>query len=196
MPAWPTPRANPPVTGLSVVTQDASSDEDAPARSKASRPATEVRGPSKPASATSAPGPSESASSPWACAPYRLLLGAWLGANVCMTMHEATSAWLMASLGASAVLVALLQSAASLPSVLLALPSGALTDLTDRRRILIAVHALMSAVGIVLAVLLFAGLASPGILLAGSFAMGMTFALRLPAHSALVQEVLPRAALP
>jgi MFS family permease len=113
-----------------------------------------------------------------------------------MTMHEATSAWLMASLGVSAVLVALLQSAASLPSLLLALPSGALTDLADRRRILIAVHALMSAVGVALAALLFAGLASPGILLAGAFAMGMTFALRLPAHSALVQEVLPRAALP
>ncbi len=178
------------------MTRKASSGDGTEVRSEASETAAGGDSSGAPADAVSAPTPSGSLTSPWACAPYRLLLGTWLGANVCMTMHEATSAWLMASLGASAVLVALLQSAASLPSVLLALPSGALTDLTDRRRILIAVHALMSAVGIALAVLLFAGLASPGILLAGAFAMGMTFALRLPAHSALVQEVLPRAALP
>jgi MFS family permease len=113
-----------------------------------------------------------------------------------MSMHEATSAWLMASLGASALLVALLQSAASLPSFLLAMPSGALTDLVDRRRILVVAHALMSVVGLVLGIALLAGLASPGILLAGAFAVGVTLALRLPAHSALVQEVLPRASLP
>jgi MFS family permease len=143
-----------------------------------------------------APLPAASRPSPWACAPYRLLLGAWLGANVCMSMHEATAAWLMASLGASALLVALLQSAASLPSFLLAMPSGALTDLADRRRILVVAHALMSVVGLVLGVALLAGFASPGILLAGAFAVGVTLALRLPAHSALVQEVLPRASLP
>jgi MFS family permease len=76
------------------------------------------------------------------------------------------------------------------------MPSGALTDLVDRRRILVAAHALMSVVGLVLGIALLAGLASPGILLAGAFAVGVTLALRLPAHSALVQEVLPRASLP
>ncbi|MGE5793686.1 MAG: MFS transporter [Bacteroidota bacterium] len=149
-----------------------------------------------PAAAEPSPSPAAPRPSPWACAPYRLLLGSWLGANVCMSMHEATSAWLMASLGASALVVALLQSAASLPSFLLALPSGALTDLADRRRILVVAHALMSVVGLALGAALLAGFASPGILLAGAFAVGVTLALRLPAHSALVQEVLPRASLP
>ena len=74
--------------------------------------------------------------SPWRSRPYRLLLVLWLVANVSQSMHEAASAWLMASLGASALIVALLQSASSLPTFLLALPSGALTDLVDRRRIL------------------------------------------------------------
>ncbi len=111
-------------------------------------------------------------------------------------MHEATSAWLMASLGASAFVVALLQSASSLPTFLLALPSGALTDLVDRRRILITAYAMMSSVGIVLGIVLLAGFASPGVLLAGALAMGLTFSLRLPAYSAVVQEVVPREALP
>lgn len=134
--------------------------------------------------------------SPWSSRPYRLLLILWLVGNVSQSMHEAASAWLMASLGASAFLVALLQSAASLPTFLLALPSGALTDLFDRRRILITAYAMMSLVGIALGAVLLAGFGSPGVLLAGALAMGLTFALRLPAYSAVVQEVVPREALP
>ncbi len=155
-----------------------------------------------PAVARESPGPAPAAAptarsaSPWESPRYRLLLALWLSANVSMSMHEATSAWLMASLGASAFVVALLQAALSLPSFLLALPSGALTDLADRRRILIAAYALMSVVGIALGVAILAGLASPGMLLAGALAMGLTFSLRLPAYSALVQEVVPRKALP
>ena len=179
------------------MTHDAGSNQGATLARESSGPAAEDQTARAPAVAA-APAPPVAASrpSPWACAPYRLLLGAWLGANVCMSMHEATSAWLMASLGASALVVALLQSAASFPSFLLAMPSGALTDLADRRRILVVAQALMSVVGLVLGVALLAGLASPGLLLAGAFAAGVTLALRLPAHSALVQEVLPRASLP
>ena len=179
------------------MTHDAGSEQGDTLAREPSGPAGEDETARAPAvAAAPAPLPPASRPSPWACAPYRLLLGAWLGANVCMSMHEATSAWLMASLGASALLVALLQSAASLPSFMLAMPSGALTDLVDRRRILVVAQALMSVVGLVLGVALLAGLASPGILLAGAFAVGVTLALRLPAHSALVQEVLPRASLP
>jgi MFS family permease len=176
------------------VTHEARSD--ATLARESSGPVSEGEASSAPAAAPGEPSAAASRPSPWASAPYRLLLGTWLGANVCMSMHEATSAWLMASLGASALLVALLQSAASLPSFLLAMPSGALTDIADRRRILVVAHALMSVVGLVLGVALLAGVASPGILLAGAFAVGVTLALRLPAHSALVQEVLPRASLP
>ena len=96
--------------------------------------------------------------SPWESPPYRLLLALWLAANVSMSMHEATSAWLMASLGASAFVVALLQAPSSLPSFLLAMPSGALTDLADRRRILIAAYGLKSVVGFALGIAILAGL--------------------------------------
>ena len=146
--------------------------------------------------AAAAPAPHVRRVSPWSSRPYRLLLILWFAANISQSMHEATSAWLMASLGASAFVVALLQAVASLPSFLLALPSGALTDLADRRRILIVAYAMMSFVGIALGVVLLAGFASPGILLVGAMAMGLTFSLRLPAYSAVVQEVVAREALP
>jgi MFS family permease len=146
-----------------------------------------------PSAASAAPAPRPS---PWQFPRYRLLLVLWLAANVSMSVHEATSAWMMAALGASAFVVALLAAVLQLPSFLLAMPSGALTDLADRRRILIAAFALMSVVGIGLGVAALAGVASPAVLLVGAGAMGLTFALRLPAYSALVQEVLPREALP
>jgi MFS family permease len=148
------------------------------------------------------PGPAAAAvptarrASPWHSPPYRLLLALWLAANVSMSMHEATSAWLMASLGASAFVVALLQALLAFPSFLLAMPSGALTDLADRRRILIAAYGLKSAVGFALGIAILAGFVSPAMLLVGALAMGLTFSLRLPAYSALVQEVVPREALP
>ena len=75
---------------------------------------------------------------------YRLLLSAWLGTRF-MSMHEATSAWLMASLGASTLLVALLQFAASLPELPARRADSTLTDLADQQRILVVAHALMTS---------------------------------------------------
>jgi MFS family permease len=49
----------------------------------------------------------------------------------------------MLSLTNSATLVALIQTAAGLPVVLLAVPAGAIGDLADRRRLLIASQSLM-----------------------------------------------------
>jgi len=153
------------------------------------------KAPNVPSAPVSTTPPAHSAS-PWHSRPYRLLLGLWFSANICFTMHEATAAWLMASLGTSPFVVALLQAFSSLPAFLLALPSGALSDLVDRRRVLIAAHSVISAVGVVLGIAVLADLVSPALLLAAAFAMGATLALRLPAYSALTQELLPREALP
>jgi MFS family permease len=49
----------------------------------------------------------------------------------------------MVSLTTSATLVALIQTAAGLPVVLLAVPAGAIGDLADRRRLLIASQSFM-----------------------------------------------------
>lgn len=133
---------------------------------------------------------------PWASRPFQLLFGLWIGANLCGWMHEAASGWLMASLNATPLEVALLQGFTALPAFLLALPSGALSDLVDRRRIIVVAYSLVTIVSFAVGISILAGYLSPILLLMASLAMGVTFALRLPAYSSIMQEVLPRIAVP
>src|SRR5262245_42352148 len=57
---------------------------------------------------------------------FRALWIASLTSSIGTWMHEVGAAWLMTSLTVSPVMVALMQTAASLPIVLLALPAGAI----------------------------------------------------------------------
>src|SRR3982074_2380210 len=86
------------------------------------------------------PAPEEPASagaSPWAplrLPTFRMLWLVWMASNVCMWMNDVASAWLMTSLTSSPPLIALVQTASSLPVFLFGLPSGAFADILDRRR--------------------------------------------------------------
>src|SRR5262249_50623513 len=68
---------------------------------------------------------------------FRALWIASLTSSIGTWMHEVGAAWLMTSLTLSPVMVALMQTAASLPIVLLALPAGAVADMLDRRKMLL-----------------------------------------------------------
>ena len=65
---------------------------------------------------------------------FRMLWLAWLAANMTMWMNDVAAAWLMTTLTTSPVMVALVQTASTLPVFLLGLPSGAMADILDRRR--------------------------------------------------------------
>jgi MFS family permease len=65
---------------------------------------------------------------------FRGLWFAWLAANLTMWMNDVAAAWLMTSLTTSPVMVALVQTASTLPVFLLGIPSGAVADIVDRRR--------------------------------------------------------------
>src|SRR5258708_6895923 len=58
----------------------------------------------------------------------------WMASNICVWMTDVAAAWLMTSLTSSPTLIALVQTASSLPVFLLGLPSGAFADILDRRR--------------------------------------------------------------
>ena len=64
---------------------------------------------------------------------FRMLWSTWLISNICLWMSDVAAAWMMTSLTATPLWVALVQTAASLPVFLLGLPSGALADILDRR---------------------------------------------------------------
>jgi len=123
---------------------------------------------------------------------FRMLWLAWLAANVTMWMNEVASAWLMATLSDSALMVALVQAASTLPVFVLGLPSGALADIVDRRRYFAATQLWVALVAVVLGVLaLLDGLTAP-LLLALTFANGIGMAMRWPVFAAIVPEVVPR----
>jgi MFS family permease len=74
---------------------------------------------------------------------------------------------------------------------LLALPSGALADIVDRRRLLLAAQSWMLVAAAALAALAFLGAVTPLRLLACTFALGIGTALNAPAWHAIVSELVP-----
>src|SRR6476469_2316504 len=79
--------------------------------------------------------------SAWSPLKDRLFRGLWIAtivSNVGTWMQDVGAGWLMTSLSSSPSLVALVEAADSLPVMLLALPAGAIADIVDRRRLLIA----------------------------------------------------------
>jgi MFS family permease len=98
---------------------------------------------------------------------------------------------LMLTLTTSATLVALIQTAAGLPIVLLAVPAGALGDVVDRRHLLLASQTFMLVAAAALAALAFAGLVTPALLLALIFAVGAGQTLTSPTWQTLQPELVP-----
>jgi MFS family permease len=134
-------------------------------------------------------------------APFRhpafaVIWTATLVSNVGGWMYSAASAWLMTSLDPDPFLVALVQAASALPICLLALPAGALADIFDKRKFLIVVEILTTAVSAVYAVIVGLGLATPGNLLLFTVLIGAAGALTVPAWQAVVPQLVPRRDLP
>src|SRR5260221_12711518 len=84
-----------------------------------------------------------SAWSPLRESVFRALWIATVVSNIGTWMQDVGESWLMTSLTPSPVLVALVETAGSLPVVLLALPAGALADVVDRRRLLLLMQGWM-----------------------------------------------------
>jgi hypothetical protein len=98
--------------------------------------------------------------SPWKPLKVRVFLWLWIASiasNIGTWMHEVGSGWLMTSMSASPQAIALVQVAGALPVFLLALPAGALADIVNKRRYLLAVQCWMAAVAVALTLLTLTG---------------------------------------
>jgi MFS family permease len=120
----------------------------------------------------------------------------WLVANICMWMSDVAAAWMMTSLNATPLWVALVQTAASLPVFLLGIPSGAMADILDRKRYFMVTQIWVACVASLLSLAVFFGVLSPPILLLLIFANGIGLAMRWPVFSAIVPELVTRPQLP
>ncbi len=129
-------------------------------------------------------------------AVFRGLWLAWLVANLTMWTHDVAAAWLMTQLSDSAVMVALVQTASTLPVFLLGIASGAMADIVDRRRWFAATQAWVSATALVLALLALAGGLNAPLLLLLTFVNGIGLAARWPVFSAIVPDVVSKPELP
>ncbi len=127
---------------------------------------------------------------------FRWLWFAWLAANMTMWMNDVAAAWLMTTLTTSPVMVALVQTASTLPVFLLGLPSGAMADIVDRRRYFAATQLWVSVNALLLAGLSLAGLLTAPLLLGLTFVNGVGLAMRWPVFAAIVPQIVPRAELP
>src|SRR6516225_7922133 len=127
---------------------------------------------------------------------YRMLWLAQFVSNIGTFMQGIGAVWVMLELHQSPAVVALVQTAVALPVLLLGVPAGALADLVDQRRLLLATQGLMLAAAGSLAVLTWTGGITPAALLALTFALGVGTALNGPAWQAVQPELVPAAEFP
>jgi MFS family permease len=123
---------------------------------------------------------------------FRNLLIADVISDAGAFMQNVGAAWLMVSLGAGPIYVALTQTAGSLPYFLFALPAGSAGDIVDRRKLILLTESWMMGVALILAILTIAGVMSPWILLVLTFAFSAGGALETPAWGAILPELVPK----
>jgi predicted MFS family arabinose efflux permease len=137
-----------------------------------------------------APAAGSSAWAPFRSPDFARMASAQFVSNIGGWMQTVGAQELMLTLTTSATMVALIQTAAGLPVVLLSVPAGAIGDLVDRRRLLIASQSFMLIAALLLAGLTFAGLVTPLVLLALIFAVGIGQTLTSPVWQTLQPELV------
>ncbi len=136
------------------------------------------------------------ASSPLRHATFRLFYLGSIGSALGYTMQATVAAWLMATLTPSALMVALVQTASTGPALLLGLLAGALADIVDRRKVILATQIVLLAATAILGAATLAGWIGPWGLLALTFVVGAGFTMYMPAQQSSINELVARDELP
>jgi MFS family permease len=121
---------------------------------------------------------------------FAVLWGATLVGNVGVWMREVGSGWLMTELAPSPLMVSLVQVAATLPVFIFSLPAGALSDLLDRRRLMIGTQAALMVIALAMALLTLFGAMTPAILLVCVLLAGIGTAISAPVWQSIVPELV------
>ena len=135
---------------------------------------------------------SSSGLSPLRYSLYRAFWFAALFSYIGAAMYDVAASWLMTSLAPNPLFVSLITTASTLPIFLFALPSGVLSDIFDRRNILLITCGYMFTVSIILGILTLFEVTTPALLFIFTFALGTgTTMIRtpiIPTMSALVSR--------
>jgi len=126
---------------------------------------------------------------------FAVLWAATVLGNVGSFMRDVASSWMVTELSPSPAAVALIQTAATLPIFLLAIPAGVLSDILDRRRFLIFIQIMLACVSGTLLVLSRTQALTVEYLVALTFVGGIGAALMGPTWQSIVPELVPRSDL-
>jgi MFS family permease len=137
--------------------------------------------------------------SPWSALrhpTFRLVWVATIVSNVGGWVSSAASGWLMTSLNPHPLAVSLVQVMSNLPMFALALPAGALADMVDQRRLLLAAEIATMASAMAFAILVSTHLITPTSLLIMTALTSAAGAMSMPAWQTVVGQLVPKAELP
>lgn len=123
---------------------------------------------------------------------FRIAWLTFLGVQLVNWSETVGAVEVIAAQSDSVALLALVQTAAMLPGLVLALPAGVAADVLDRRRLLIAIVVGMAASMALLAVLVELDAATPAVVLVLTLAIGASVAVSFPAFTALIPDLVPR----
>src|SRR5689334_16152336 len=118
-----------------------------------------------PAPTPNQPTPSTSGWAPLRRPLFRNRLIASVISNTGSWMQDTAGTWLMTALTTSPLLIALMQTAATLPVLLFGLPAGGMADIFDRRRLLLFWSLWMLVIAALLSGFTVAGWIGPSLLL-------------------------------
>ena len=123
---------------------------------------------------------------------YTRILAATMFGLTGIAMSDAASAWLMTSLNADPLAVSMVQVAAFLPMFMFTLPAGALVDIVEPRRFLLALEGFITVLIVGFALVVTLNLATPAALLALTFVLSAAWSIAAPAWAALAPLIVPR----
>jgi predicted MFS family arabinose efflux permease len=106
-------------------------------------------------------------------------------------MHVVAAAWLMTSLTSSPTLIALLQTAMTLPVLFFSIPGGLLAALFPLKKFLCITQAWMALTALLLCVMTASHMVTPYMLLSITFVLGAGSALNMPALQTAITTMVP-----
>jgi MFS family permease len=143
-----------------------------------------------------APAASDSALAPLRRGGFRAVWSALAGSQLVIWMNTVGAVTVIAAVSDSSTLIALVQTANSVPAVLLALLTGAVADIVDRRRLALGAQLMMLAAVAGLALLTLTDTVTAAAALGLTFALGAGMAATFVIYQALTPDFVPRAELP
>ena len=126
---------------------------------------------------------------------YAVLFVATVISNIGTWMHEVGASWKMTQMTQDPTMVALIQTAVSLPIFFFALPAGAIADLFNRKSLLLTINVIALMLAGALAILMQLDSVTPYVLLLCTFLLGVCAAFIAPAWQAIVPGLVPKNAL-